>query len=137
MKNTLYIIISLFFLTSCSVKYSLNGKMPPDFSKIVVGTSMSEINGLLGRPQKVRVLENGNRLHVYRYRKGNDSSYVNAALNSLMFIGTAGIWETLQPWESNMDHVNITYDESDKAATINRYVRIAENIDNQHFEILN
>ncbi len=120
--KSLCFISSLLFLSSCSVSTAISGRTSPDLSSIRVGAAYNEINASLGKPAKVTVTSNGERLCVYKYEKASDPSLKNVVANSLMDVSTLGMWELVRPVNNSIAHVTVTYDKENKVASINPYV---------------
>lgn len=112
----------LVMLSSCSVERALNGSRASNLTMVTNGVPLEEVHKYLGMPIKTTILQDGKRLYIYRYKKGNNPTYIGAAINSVLFVGTAGFWELLQPQDKDFGHLYITYDENDKIDTINRYI---------------
>jgi hypothetical protein len=68
------------------------------------------------------MLSTGERLYIYQYQKGRESSIGRVAANSVMDIATLGLWEFTSPSNENLASIYITYDENDNVASINKYL---------------
>jgi hypothetical protein len=123
MSKFIYFIFSLLFLSACSVGSAYNDSNPPDLSKISEGTSKTQINSILGHQKKISQIATGEHVYIYEYKAGHKRSIAKTLGNLTMDLATLGAWELVEPQKSDMAYLYVTYDEYNKASSINDYIQ--------------
>ena len=109
-------------ITACSVGMAISGSENPDLGAVRVGASRGEIEMQLGSSFKTVTLDDGNRIDVYEYEIGNESSAGRAIGHGVMDVLTLGLWEIvgtpIEGFQGEKYRATVTYDPSDKAVAI-------------------
>lgn len=122
MKKLFAIIITLGFLTGCSVGMAMHGKTTPDLGIVKRDASRGEVELQLGSPVEVLTMDNGHVLNIYEYEVGNDPSAARAVGHAAMDVLTWGIWEIvgtpIEGFQGDKRRVSIEYDENDNIVNV-------------------
>jgi len=121
MKKISLIIICII-LQSCSVSTAMKGKETPDLSAIHVGADYYTVQELLGKPDEVKTIYNGKRLHVYKDISGIKPNLRYIAPNLVLDIASLALWEFMPYHNSKLSTYYITFDKDWKIETINQYM---------------
>ena len=121
MKLLSKIFIILFILTNCTATKALRGVPPPDLSKVKHGASYFEVKQAIGSPIASKRLKDGEKLYIYKYEGGRDSSFAEFFGNATFTIASAGLWELTPAADRHQYNVYITYNEKYKVSSINAY----------------
>ena len=94
------LLISLLFLTGCSVGMAASGHKDFDDSIVFPGSNRAVIMSKLGPPEVSRKLEDGTIQDTYLIKKGNESSEGRAWAHAGLDLATFFLWELVAtPYE--------------------------------------
>lgn len=100
----------------------MKGKKTPNLSEIHVGADYYKVKEILGKPDIVKTIYNGKRLHIYKNLSGIKPNMLHFTPNLLLDIASLVTWEFVPYHDSKFSTYYITYDKDWKVETINKYI---------------
>lgn len=89
------LLISLMFLSSCSVGMAVSGKEEMNTSVVYPGVPRQAVISRLGEPELSVTDEDGNKIDTYTIVKGNEPSAARAVMHGTLDVITLGLWEVM------------------------------------------
>ena len=92
MKIT-YNFIFILFLSSCAASMSLTPKPTPSVEDIGIGSTMTDVESILGINEKAIVIDREHKTFLYRFKTGGKPNIPRSVAHGGLTVATKGIWE--------------------------------------------